>query len=217
MARKLSESNIEQFTKAFLSKFRNANQRRAVRPFVEKAIKQIDFFLNPPCCDDPEASIEFSRRNNSLTQYISAILNNKVDRRKWGKSLQRTKDFLYQFLAPACCDTGDNSYSLTFVGTTGRLIISLDNIEKINVTTNGATDNIILVPGQSVKITLINFLTGFCLSFCSNIEVVVTNDDGDIIDTLHFNNCAGDTSIGIFTVEQGKHYAINGTVECSGS
>jgi hypothetical protein len=135
MARVLAQSNIEQFTKAFLSKFRNANEKRSIRPYVQKAIVQINFFLDPPCCDDPEASVTFARRNNSFTQYIAAILNNEFDRRKWRKSLIRTVTFLREFLVDPCCclddvfnsfpgtvlDGGGETTTISFCGASAEL------------------------------------------------------------------------------------------------
>lgn len=103
MPRKLQESNIEQFVRAFLSKFRHVNEKREVRPFIEKAIAQIDFFLNPPCCENPDATITFARRNNALTTYIHAILNNKFDKRKWRRSLLRARTLLFNFINDPCC------------------------------------------------------------------------------------------------------------------
>lgn len=101
------QSNIEQFVENSLKKFRNANEKRAVRPFIEKAIKQIDFFLDATCCENPEDSIEFSRRNNAITNYISAIFSNQFDKRKYRKSLLRTKKLLQSFLDPFCCIEGE--------------------------------------------------------------------------------------------------------------
>lgn len=106
MARTLNQSNIEQFVDSYLSKYRNANNKRSIRKFVEKAIKQINFFLNNPCCDeDAETTIEYSRSDNEMTRYITAIFNNKVDRRRTRKSLLRTRKLLQNFLNDPCCCT----------------------------------------------------------------------------------------------------------------
>jgi hypothetical protein len=130
MARKLKEFNIEQLVRAFLSKFRNENEKREVRRFIQKAIKQIDFFLNSPCCDDLDATIQFGRGNNALTTYITAIFNNKQDKRKWKHSLQRTRDLLFNFIEHPCCDPINGNISVDalagLAGNAGVLFFDID-------------------------------------------------------------------------------------------
>lgn len=103
MARVLAKHGIEQFVIFWISKFRNDANIRSQRKFIEKAIKQISFFLNPPCCIDPEATIEFRRLDNDLTRFITAQLANKLDKRKWKKSLERAKTALENLLVDPCC------------------------------------------------------------------------------------------------------------------
>lgn len=104
MARILAQHGIEQFVSFWISKFRNSNELRQEKRYVEKAIKQIEFFLNPPCCVDPEATIEFRRLDNDLTRFISAqIAQEAFDRRKWKKSLQRAINAL-KALLDGCCN-----------------------------------------------------------------------------------------------------------------
>lgn len=103
MARVLAQHGIEQFVLLWISKFRNKANIRSQRKFIEKAIKQISFFLNPPCCLDPEATIEFRRLDNDLTRFIAATLANKLDKRKWRKSLERAKLALENLLIDPCC------------------------------------------------------------------------------------------------------------------
>lgn len=103
------QSNIEQFVRFYLSKFRNSTEHRGEKIYIEKAIAQIDFFLDEPCCLDPEASITFARRDNSLTRYLTSIFNNKFDKRKHRKSLLRAKKLLQNFLGLLCCEVVSSS------------------------------------------------------------------------------------------------------------
>lgn len=104
MSRILAKHSIEAFVKVYLSKFVKTNNLRKERRFIEKAIKQIEFFLNPPCCLDPDASITYSRLDNDLTRYINAQFTvESFDRRKWRKSLERAKLALYNSINNPCC------------------------------------------------------------------------------------------------------------------
>jgi hypothetical protein len=98
-----NKSGIESFVEGYLAKYRNSNNKRAVRRFVEKAIIQINSFINPPCCDDPDAVTGHGRRSDGLNMYLHATLDNKFNRRKYGKSLDRTLTLLNNFLNPPCC------------------------------------------------------------------------------------------------------------------
>jgi hypothetical protein len=103
MARILAQHGIEQFVYFWLNKFRNDAEIRRERRYMEKAIKQLEFFLNPPCCVDPDATIEFRRLDNDLTRFIAAqIAQGAFDRRKWKKSLERAIDAL-QLRLDGCC------------------------------------------------------------------------------------------------------------------
>lgn len=107
MARILAQHGIEQFVHFWLSKFRNDAGIRRERRYMEKAIKQLQFFLNPPCCVDPDSTIEFRRLDNDLTRFIAAqIAQGAFDRRKWKKSLQRAIDAL-QARLDGCCDDSE--------------------------------------------------------------------------------------------------------------
>lgn len=98
-----NKSGIESFVEGYLAKFRNSSEKRKVRPYVEKAVIQLSSFLNSPCCDDPNAVVAHGRRSDGLNQYINAVLNNKFNRRKYGKSLDRAITLLNNFLTPPCC------------------------------------------------------------------------------------------------------------------
>lgn len=58
MARYLRQSSIEMYVDAYLSKLTNTNNLRKERPFIDKAIKMIDFFFDKPCCDDPVNEVQ---------------------------------------------------------------------------------------------------------------------------------------------------------------
>lgn len=106
MSRILAQHGIEQFVYSWLSKFRNASDLRNVKKYMEKAVQQIQFFLDPPCCDDPNASVDYRRLDNDLTRFISAQLAQaNFDRRKWRKSLERTISALNNKIADPCCQS----------------------------------------------------------------------------------------------------------------
>lgn len=97
-------SSIEQFVEGYLRKFRNKGNFAAERPFLDKSIKLIDFFLGYPCCVDPDGEVTFARRDNILTRFIKAnSVPGYLDRRKWRKSLERTKTLLRNMLYDPCC------------------------------------------------------------------------------------------------------------------
>lgn len=100
-----NKSGIESFVKFYLAKLKNVNNLRIERRFMDKAIQQIDFFLNSPCCDDPDTVIEFSRFNNELTRYIAAQFKTEsFEKRRYRKSLVRARKALNDFLNRPCCD-----------------------------------------------------------------------------------------------------------------
>lgn len=104
MARILAQHGIEQFVYLWLSKFRNDANIRRERRYMEKAVKQLQFFLDPPCCIDPNATIEYRRLDNDLTRFIAAqIAQGAFDRRKWKKSLERAILALNNKLEDPCC------------------------------------------------------------------------------------------------------------------
>jgi hypothetical protein len=104
MARVLAQHGIEQFVYAWLNRFRNVSETRKYKRYLEKAVKQLQFFLNPPCCLDPEATIEFRRLDNDLTRFIAAQLALSLDRRKWRKSLERAITALNNIINDPCCE-----------------------------------------------------------------------------------------------------------------
>lgn len=104
MARKqLRQSGIEQFVIGYLAKLRNVKNKRSSRKLIQKAISLIGFYLDRPCCTNEVAEISYTRYNDSLTRYVANVLNGPFDRRKWSKSLERTRDLLENFLNDPCC------------------------------------------------------------------------------------------------------------------
>jgi len=158
MARKLSESNIEQFVKGYLAKFRNVSEKRELRPFIQKAIKQLNFFLNVPCCLDPETTISFGRRDNALTTYINAILNNKMDKRKWRHSLERARDLLSNFIFDPCCPNHDIQGTIRVDALAGAgaidAILLEEGIIVIGVPIFVSGDNLQITAGQTGQFTI---------------------------------------------------------------
>jgi hypothetical protein len=113
MARVLAQHGIEQFIYAWLARFRNTSDTRKYKKYMEKAVKQLEFFLNPPCCVDPEATIEFRRLDNDLTRFIAAQLALSLDRRKWKKSLERAILAINNIIDDHCCLVGPFTVSIT--------------------------------------------------------------------------------------------------------
>jgi hypothetical protein len=99
-----AKHGIESMVLVYLNKYRYANDIRSQRRFMEKALRQLQFFLNSPCCDDPEAVVEYSRLDNPLTIYIAAQLAVPTfDRRRWRKSLERAIRAIQKKLNDPCC------------------------------------------------------------------------------------------------------------------
>ncbi len=131
------KSNVEQFVDAYLSKFDKVNKLRGERKYIIKAIKIIEFFLDSPCCDDPDATISFSRLNNQMTNFIKANLIKEIfDRRKFRKSLERTLKQLRAVIYDPCCfefvpfniedlDDFGESGIITFIGQDGQGTFSI--------------------------------------------------------------------------------------------
>lgn len=122
MSRSIHKTGIEVFVEAYLKKLKGTNRIRDEKPFIDKSIKMIDFFLGVPCCTNPSATTSYVRRDNSLVKTVRYELahDRNVNKRIVSKSWQRIKFLLENAVLDPCCFVG---YSAIIGGPTGNLTV----------------------------------------------------------------------------------------------
>lgn len=111
----ITKSQLEIFVDTYLKSLKSHLVKRRDRKFIQKAISMITAITaDSPCCSDDTAVIDLhTPYDNFFTNTVRVLLTG-VDRRKFGQSIQRVLDKLYNALFDPCCT---EEISLTIGGT----------------------------------------------------------------------------------------------------
>lgn len=167
MARIISQSQLELFTTAYLKRIRNKGVLRRERKFIKKAISMlIAITADSPCCTDAFAVIDlYTPYDNTLTNAVRTLTIG-INRRKWGKSIQRILDLLNNTLNDPCCD----NITMNFSATLGQQCICPGTTVTFDLVGQAGqgTYSFVFDPTQNTKITLplhIHGLFNICMGF----------------------------------------------------
>jgi len=192
MPRRISQSQLELFVIAYLKRIRAKSTLRRERKFIIKAIAMIiAITADSPCCqEDPEPVLFGTPNDNTLTNTIRTLISG-IDRRKHGKSIQRTLLLLNQYLYECCVNSityeltstgaqnpllkfkGENGViykEVTEDGATGQVFVPENTRVIASITSEGTgeTCNTIILTADGIDVTSANCLQS---SFAGCIEV----------------------------------------------
>lgn len=114
------KSQLELFVERYVKNISHFGNIRSKKKIILKALYMIDAELGIPCCNDPFATVSYTREDDILTNFLRNYFAENFDRRKNKNSLTRIKSMLinalgryatdYAFLGfddngeiPSCC------------------------------------------------------------------------------------------------------------------